>query len=428
MSRFELSGWVGLGGGPLPGEALPDAHSSHTAPLVLQLETGDFHPEEYISFGYTHFEAWCIGGAGGYGGNEVGGIHWDKSTVMVKLSAGDWSLSQELTRLIDRETSGEWDHLYSWGDPSVGAPPGLYTAVQMAAYYNPKHEIPVTTFSNPTLVLDGTPVGYGGGGGGGGLHIVEGLLEDLPQPTPVVVGQVGANGVNGQGFVAPDQVYTPIPQEMSEGFYPTVTNRREELSNYFHDKRYKYPLPHPSFTGGPLAGDDGGTSTFGDVCKASGGKGGGQAIYWPSGNKTPYGPGGAGGLGNQDVAGGGGAGDPGIAPDGGHNGSNGPLDSVLMIGGGGGGGRGSTPGHYEYTSGGGLWGGPSWKLYGNRFPTSGGRGSYSYADTSVWGPGDYSDGNLGGTGGGAHRSGLRFGSNAPGYSPSGAVIVRIFKA
>jgi hypothetical protein len=415
MSRFELSGWVGLGGGPLPGEALPDAHSSHTAPLVLQLETGDFHPEEYMSFGYTHFEAWCIGGAGGYGGNETSVIVWDKVITRPRLSNADWSKYLELMVIYASELT-----------PPYGPYGGTEAGVR--AYYEsqfPNHDpYNVTTFSNPHL---GTAVSaFGGGGGGGGLHIVEGLLEDLPQPTPVVVGQVGANGANGQGFVAPDEIYTPVPLEFYT--YSPADTRLKVLSNYFNDFTFKYPEPHGTFTGGPLPGDDGGASSFGDLCHASGGKGGGKAIYWPSGVKKPYGPGGDGGLGNQDTAGGGGAGDPGIPPDGGHHGSNGSLDSVLMIGGGGGGGRGSSPGHYEYTSGGGLWGGPSWKLFGNRYPTNGGRGSYSYADTSVWGPGDYSDGDLGGTGGGAHRSGLRFGSNAPGYSPNGAVIVRIFKA
>lgn len=417
MSRFELSGWVGPEG-VLPGEALPDAHSSNTAALVLQLETGDFHPEEYMSFGYTHFEAWCIGASGGYGGNDVSGIHFDSNAVMVKLSNSDWTLYKELTRLIDRETAGEWDHLYLGSAPPW--PKTTMTAVELLEFYNPKHEISVTTFSSPTLV--GDPAAFGAGGGGGGLQIVGGLLEDLPQPTPVVVGLVGAQGANGQGFVAPDEVYTPIPQPMTER-YAVVTNRREQLSNYFNDIRYKYPLPRGTFTGGPLPGVDGGTSSFGDLCRASGGKGGGEAIYWPAGVKTPYSPGGDGGLGDQVVAGGGGAGDTV-----GHNGADGVLDSALLIGGGGGGGRGETPGAYQWTSGGGLWGGPSLQLVGHRYPTSGGKGSYSYADTSVYGPAQPSYGELGGGGGGAHRSGLKFGSYAPGYSPNGAVILRIFKA
>lgn len=418
MSRFELSGWVGPEG-VLPGEALPDAHSSNTAALVLVLETGDFHPEEYMSFGYNRFEAWCIGASGGYGGNEVSGIHFDSSAVMVKLSNSDWSLYRELTRIQDRDTTGEWDHLYLGSTPSW--PKSMMTAVELLEFYNPNHEFSVTTFSNPTLT--GDPSAYGGGGGGGGLHIVGGLLEDLPQPTPVVVGLAGVQGANGQGFVAPDQVYTPIPQLMTER-YAVVTNRLQELSNYFSDKRYKYPEPHGTFTGGPLPGVDGGASTFGDVCRASGGKGGGKAIDWPAGVKTPYGPGGAGGLGDSVVAGGGGAGDPST----GHGGSDGVLDSVLLIGGGGGGGRGRTPGEYVYSSGGGLWGGPSWHLVGARSPGKGGKGSYSYADTSVWGPGEPAYGDLGGGGGGAHRSGLKFGSHGPGYEPNGVVILRIFKA
>lgn len=415
MSRFEFGGWVGPEG-VLPGEALPDAHSSNTAALVLQLETGDFHPEEYMSFGYTHFEAWCIGASGGYGGNETSVIFFDQVVVRPRLSNADWARYIELG-----EIDADGSIIYSKWDP-VRHEEVLITWREWIEIQFPNHDpFNVYTFSNPHL---GPQVAaYGGGGGGGGLQVVGGLLADLPQPTPVVVGQVGANGANGQGHVAPGEVWTPIPQYMTEK-WPTTETRRKVLSNYFNEFMYKYPEPHGSFTTGPLPGEDGGASTFGDVCRASGGKGGGKSIDWPGGVKKPYGPGGDGGLGDQAVAGGGGVGDP---SDGGHNGADGVLDSVLLIGGGGGGGRGNTPGEYQYRSGGGLWGGPSWQLIGFRYPTSGGKGSYSYADTSVYGPGNYSDGKLGGSGGGAHRSSLKFGSYSPGYSPNGAVILRIFK-
>lgn len=411
MSRFELGGWVGLVGGVLPGEALPDAHSGNTAALVLELETGDFHPEEYMSFGYTHFEAWCFGASGGYGGNETSVVLFDQSVVRPRMSTADWGRYLELMVIYAGELT-----------PPYGPYGGTQAGVR--AYYEgqfPNHDpFNVTTFSNPHL--DDAVSAYGGGGGGGGLHIVAGLLVDLPQPTPVVVGQVGANGANGQGQVPPSEIWTPIPQIMTEK-WPTTETRRKVLDNYFNDYSYKYPLPHPSFTEGPLPGDDGGTSNFGDVCRASGGTGGGQSIDWPSSDdKIPYGPGGDGGLGDQVVAGGGGVGDP---ANGGHDGSDGVLDSVLLIGGGGGGGRGQTPGSYQWVM---TDHGPSLQLIGHRYPTNGGKGSYSYADTSVYGPRGISNGDLGGGGGGAHRSSLKFGSYSPGYSPNGAVILRIFKA
>ena len=75
-----------------------------------------------------------------------------------------------------------------------------------------------------------------------------------------------------------------------------------------------------------------------------------------------------------------------------------------------------------------------------------GRGSFSYADTKVfgdrqlrsshpaaiWRPGVPTPETpkvvIGGSGGGAKPLGMRFGSYAPGYSPHGVVLIRVFKA
>jgi hypothetical protein len=413
---------VGLGGGPLPGEALPDAHSSNTAPLLLQLESGDFHPEDYISFGYTHYEAWCIGGVGGYGGNEVSGIHWDTVVTRPRMSSGDWSKYLELMRLYNNELSPP--PTYTSNHPGPG---GVVVEITMEQWYEeqfPNHDpLNLTVFSNPTLA--GDPSAFGGGGGGGGLMIVGGLLADLPQPTPVVVGAVGADGANGQAVVEPPGIWTPIPQPLTE-FWPTTETRMKVLNNYFRDFMFKYPLPHPGFTGGPMPGGDGGASSFGDVCRASGGKGGGPSTIWTGGHPIVTGAGGEGGVGDQVIAGGGAAGalGPASSPA---DGSNGSFDPVETIGQGGGGGRGGAPGHIQWVD---TIGGPSLQTVGDKFSGRGGRGSYSFADTSVWGPPGVALGrdSTGGSGGGAHYgSGKKFGAYAPGYLPEGVVLLRVYK-
>lgn len=131
-------------------------------------------------------------------------------------------------------------------------------------------------------------VHLGGGGGGGGMQIVSGALADLdPAGEPVVVGVAGANGADGvlaSGSADPDR-------------------------------------------GQP--GADGGYSSFGgDICRASGGKGGERTYLgvlpadlppeweydevYPSWHFTGYhipgGRGGDGGKGGQTTAGGGGKG------------------------------------------------------------------------------------------------------------------------
>lgn len=55
----------------------------------------------------------------------------------------------------------------------------------------------------------------------------------------------------------------------------------------------------------------------------------------------------------------------------------------------------------------------------------GGKGSFSYSDTSAYGP--PAESVFGGGGGARVNKTLRFGSRAPGYKPKGVVVVRIFK-
>lgn len=66
MSRIELGGF----GDPIPLEALVDLSLDDTFPsLVFNLPDGSpFDKTDYAGVGYTHYEAWCIGAAGGRAG------------------------------------------------------------------------------------------------------------------------------------------------------------------------------------------------------------------------------------------------------------------------------------------------------------------------------------------------------------------------
>jgi hypothetical protein len=250
----------------------------------------------------------------------------------------------------------------------------------------------------------------GGGGGGGGMHIVSGLLSELDDISPIVVGQAGAHAAD-----------SPIT--------------------------YNDLLVDP---GDP--GADGGFSTFADdICMASGGKGGEvspvQASDDPSTSRRPGGNGGDGGIGAQTAVGGGASG--GVAEEDGSwtvsQGGQGFWDGI--VGEGGGGGVGMT----SISSG--VGGDAAWvpdpltvdiqMLSTDYDSTNGGHGSFSYADSSKHGVRQvkfndpfYTDYNLynkrninifrPGGGGGARPTPLaKYGSYADGYSPNGVVIVRI---
>lgn len=133
-----------------------------------------------------------------------------------------------------------------------------------------------TYFKGGTYATD--VISFGGGGGGGGMHIVAGLLVDLPEVCEVIVGQAGAHGAAGT---------------LSTNESPIIPG---------------------------LPGQDGGFSSFADdICRASGGMGGlpspyettvypGQATAFVSIPKRPGGFGGQGGKGDRIIAGGGGNG------------------------------------------------------------------------------------------------------------------------
>jgi hypothetical protein len=65
VSRLELGGYEG----PIPNIALPDPNLSADLPIQsLVLEDGvPFEKTDWVALGYTHYEVWCIGAAGGQG-------------------------------------------------------------------------------------------------------------------------------------------------------------------------------------------------------------------------------------------------------------------------------------------------------------------------------------------------------------------------
>jgi hypothetical protein len=203
----------------------------------------------------------------------------------------------------------------------------------------------------------------------------------------------------------------------------------------------------------PQNGGDGGASIFGpdaegrDICRASGGQGGRGArvdpmiaSYFANGDLAGLitqrygGNGGEGGVGGRAAAGGGAAGGyltPGAAPTAWyHNASDGTwLDNIGAGGGGGLGGsthmslRDPTTFESHYLP----------PPVPEKNAGKGGKGSFSYADTSVYGPGQpsrlYDPGtSMPGTGGGARLNRTAgYGSRALNFNPNGAVLIRLTK-
>lgn len=290
--RIELGGK----GEPIPELALPDPNVDDSAvPVALLLQDGEvFVPDNYISLGYTHYEVWCIGAAGGRGSEGAG-----------------------------REDQ------YPASYNGVGDRPLILT---WPYYYTPDG---VPHFHHPWITsyrsfggggwggrLD-VPL-FGGGGGGGGLHVVSGPLADLPNSVPVVVGKAGVDAPRGQ-LANPNTLTPVVPDQPPE--------------NYVYDD------PHLSFPP-PQAGQDGSHSAFGDICEASGGKGGAPAAYWVGDQLYFVGDGGAGGVGGRILAGGGAAGSTSEAA-----GSDGIWDGTIGQGGGGGRGGVSMPDPPSYVPG-----------------------------------------------------------------------------
>lgn len=292
----------------------------------------------------------------------------------------------------------------------------------------------------------------GGAGGGGGLHHVTGLLADLPDPVPIVIGQGGADG-----------------RDSSPGNIPPLRGELNSASQFAYvldgdgfaiDLEL---LDNPDYIS-PLAGADGGETSFGTICRASGGKGGSPAQLivvepfplWGPQYSGGYGglfytfyfisgEGGEGGLGDRDLSGGGGLAGVVDHTPAGH--SFGPEVVTVYA-------NGytvarsqthTTPEAFAYTKpkdgtwdgnvgegGGGGYGGS--KHAPVKEASAGSKGSMNYGDISVYGPGEMPHyDNVGalmypGSGGGAKLSKLaRYGSHAPAYNPNGVLQIRLTK-
>jgi len=433
MSRVELAGY----GAPIPTISLPDPNASGERPtLELILENGvPFAKDDYVSLGYTHYEVWCVGGAGGQGGG-VGYLQeqgeYTAETMPLDVYNDFKSLETRDTGMIWVPAAGRWMTQGEYWD---------YIGFRFnQSYYT------ITGFTLLSTYGLGSYPGQpknaiGGGGGGGGTHVVFGELDDLPDIADVVVGLSGVDAVMGQQ-VAPGP-FVPQPNLWHMRTNYILANNGDWAMRYYsapadlvkvaniNDWWYRWPEPHES-SDPPQPGQDGQASSFGDVAKASGGKGGGPSVTWPSGVKTLSGRGGDGGFGNRLEAGGGGLGSNSEA-----NGADGTWEGG--IGGGGGGGRGGT-GNRDAS---GLTGQTADIV--TRKASSGGRGAFSYLDTTVYGQRDFvsayvNDGTILGTpgtttlqiipgGGGGVRANHKrpVGSDADGYSPEGMVLLRLLK-
>lgn len=343
-----------------PGDQIPEfailpSDVGIVAGWLLQLEDGEpFVKAEYVAQGFTNFDVWCIGAAGGNGG----------------------------------------------------------------------------TYPNAQAT------NLGGGGGGGGLHHVSGLLADLPDSCDVVVGEAGADGSDSNG---------------ANPMLPTIV-----------DGEIATPLeltPNPAYTP-ETSGVDGGGSSFGDICMASGGQGGWIPAMDALVVAYDYGPddynewhrritsgmlggnGGTGGIGGTMDVGGGGLGGVSFwdqecelprVKRGYTKPADGVWDSDTGIGGGGGGGAGGT--YIARNASEGDFSNTQYSV-AQKIAADGAKGSFYFGDTSMFGIGEKSAILLPttaprvkpGHGGGARINRAHpYGSPAPGSNPNGAVFLRITK-
>lgn len=460
MPRIEFDGK----GEPIPTLALPPFGSDSDLPptVVTFTENADFSVIDYMNLGFTHFEAWCVGAAGGRGGDATSQAMFIRKTVNQPVPSDVWNLWLERIMREDYQTQRN-DYLNGFGPPPVmdrsyspadwgyhyfnWMPSGsTFTAKQAENARNSSHILPMTTYQQALLFPSNA--GMGGGGGGGGLHHVVGVLADLPDSVPVVVGEAGDDAGYGQvkvnGVWVAQLVDDPDFLVFNPASEPDANVRRlYELYNYFEVYWKIWPGVHSSFAS-PQPGGDGGASSFAGIGQASGGKGGSPGMIWDAATAKfkIKGDGGAGGIGNQVLSGGGAAGS--VAE--GVNGVDGVWNPETGIGSGGGGGKGGRAST--------VTGDPR---FGNlvtttHYATAGGQGSFSFADTSVYGQRQFrqawtylrpratipEDGTFtmipetdqdllipGGGGGARPSSSLKVGSRAPGYSPNGAVVLRL---
>lgn len=457
MSEFQFGGF----GLPIPESADVDSLDPHIHPnlpvqTIVLVDGEPFRKADWAHLGYTNYEVWCVGGAGGQGGDAARKLYWPRThnrevmppSVFTAWKEGllytSWPGYQGITGY---NYPGAWTteaawrahyyldsywHTYVPGErlPPVGSSEyedyrlfggwNIYTTYftfdQRANYYSSLQSAYLgwadwkaagqpaphlgwrQTFGTPLLLDDGAAIG--GAGGGGGVHKVVGLLSDLPDEVSVMVGSAGLDAQ--PGHMLSNGAYTP--SIANEGFLydgeggvllgsHSSFNHPELYEATYRDWANVYNLPHPTFYP-PAAGQDGGASSFGDICKASGGKGGGPSVIWVAGQLHFHAHGGDGGKGGTLVAGGGGSGstleasgvDLWPLP-----GKDGTWDGAIGTGGGGGRG-GSSYQSYKYMYS--LADGstinvenlPSvgFQIIHNRNGSNGGLGAWSRADTSVY--------------------------------------------
>lgn len=431
MPQIEFDGI----GEPIPTIALPPFGSDGNLPPAVLTFTDDteFSIDQYRDLGFTHFEVWCVGAAGGRGGDASGQLFYVYEENYRTVPSDIWAIW--LSQFDGTTIYYGWDP----GNPSRGG-----TQRDIQEFNNPQHMLKFRTYRQ--ILLYPTLDGIGGGGGGGGMQKVIGPLADLPDTVSIVVGKAGADA--GLGQIHQNSLWTP-PASGDSGYnYPNGT-----ITNYLNS----YPGAQSSYLP-PQPGQNGGASTFADdVCQASGGEGGAPGRIWNGSSWVVKGDGGDGGIGGRTTPGGGGDGSTAE----GVNGSDGLWIPETGIGAGGGGGKG---GRAAEQSGDPRFGAPT---IINHLATAGGQGSYSFADTSVYGarqlrqgwsyqkpqvgvwsvpqPGPYgtSMGNFpngvvsyttvndsylaipGGGGGARPLTNLKYGSRASGFSPNGVVVIRL---
>lgn len=464
-------------GYPIPGIALPDPNLDGDFPnQILILEDGvPFEKAEWVGLGYTHYEAFCVGGSGGRGGPAAASLVWNQRidpSIRIPFTFDEWATIVNGWAATKPPygsgghyiPSGHWidDSWFMREAPAPGSPGApisgtflgnlranhydastnpprvwfeynpwwVFNAYQYAEFLNPTHSYIPTLFHDPYLY---GLVATGGGGGGGGFFTTTDELDNLPDSVPVVVGKAGADAPFGLSTPTPTNGVKPKrPDVYTYSSSSIVPPNTQMAFTDTYPPNSVYPDAPPVWSL-PEPGQDGEPSSFNDsMCQASGGKGGGPAAIF-NGSAIEYtGFGGDGGLGGRVIAGGGGKGSTsrGNGLDGSWNG---------QVGGGGGGGRGSHPSS-------GL------------AATDGGRGVFSYTDTSIYGgrhtkifvqpppaleyyttrePPFYEFRQVpilippqfgGGTGGGVRvLRKMKYGSDAKGYSQDGAVILRISK-
>lgn len=402
--------------------------------LAFLLSDGDvWDPAPFIADGLTQFQAIVIGASGGFGGGFGTSVSWASTVVPTVATSDVWDdliflVTKYYARLEESSPPHYWESPAGSGHyPRLGwTGNSSPTIAQYLQHRNPTHTLNVRHWGVGTLQPNKK---YSSGApGGGGLQIVTGDLADLPEAgVEIVVGSAGTDAPLGQTSV--HGLWTPSPGLADDAVaewaafgwpdssYPlalAAANRIREWGTVLPD-------PLPEFAN-PIAGDDGGYSAFGDVAKASGGKGGAPAKSWGTSSFVVVGSGGDGGVGDSDVAGGGGAGGGGsaTAPIAGADGH-----YADGIGEGGGGGHTGEDATFSGSPGGsgGVW-------FGGTDGSDGGLGSVEAGANKYGAKGVKSTDGAHkyvkpGPGGGARALEIGYGSRVSSYIPDGMVIVRV---